>query len=55
MGLGIKPAGVRTPRNSTNLLRQLIESIKDRRDNPTIVGGKPVAVCSDVFVTVDLE
>jgi hypothetical protein len=35
--------------------KQALDSIKRGHYGPTIVGGKPVAVCSEVGVTVDLE
>lgn len=41
--------------NSYAINEQVVDSIKSWRYKPTIVGGKPVAVCSDVGVTVDLE
>jgi outer membrane biosynthesis protein TonB len=41
--------------NSRAINREAVDSIKSRRYAPTIYDGKPVAVCSDVSVTVDLE
>lgn len=41
--------------NSQAINRQAVDSIKRWRYAPTIYEGKPVAVCSDVSVTVDLE
>jgi outer membrane biosynthesis protein TonB len=41
--------------NSRAINRQAVDSIKRWRYAPTIYDGKPVAVCSDVSVTVDLE
>jgi hypothetical protein len=41
--------------NSYTINEQAVDSIKSWRYRPTIVDGKPVAVCSDVAVTVDLE
>jgi len=34
---------------------QAIDSIKRSRYTPTIIAGKPVAVCSDLGVTIDLH
>jgi hypothetical protein len=41
--------------NSHTINTQAVDSIKRWHYAPTIVGGTPVAVCSDVSVTVDLE
>lgn len=41
--------------NSRVINRQAVDSIKRWRYAPAIYDGKPVAVCSDVSVTVDLE
>ncbi len=41
--------------NSYAINQQALDGIKGWHYRPTIVGGKPVVVCSDVFVTVDLE
>lgn len=41
--------------NSRAINEQAVESIKTRHYAPTIVSGKPVAVCSDVSVIVDLD
>ena len=41
--------------NSYAINELAVNSIKKHRYTPTIVGGKPVAVCSEVSVTVDLE
>lgn len=41
--------------NSYAINKRVVDSTKGRHYRPTIVGGKPVAVCSDVAVTVDLE
>jgi hypothetical protein len=41
--------------NSYAINEQAVDSIKGWHYRPTIVGGKPVAVCSEVGVTVDLE
>jgi len=41
--------------NSHTINTQAVDSIKRWHHAPTIVGGTPVAVCSDVSVTVDLE
>ena len=41
--------------NSHTINTQAVDSIKRWHYAPTVVGGTPVAVCSDVSVTVDLE
>ena len=41
--------------NSYAINTQAVDSIKGWHYKPTIVGGKPVAVCGEVGVTVDLE
>jgi hypothetical protein len=41
--------------NTTAINSQVIDSMKKRHYSPTVVGGKAVAVCSDVSVTVDLQ
>ncbi len=41
--------------NSHTINTQAVDSIKRWHYAPTIVGGTPVVVCSDVSVTVDLE
>jgi hypothetical protein len=41
--------------NSRAINREPVDSIKRWRYTPTIFEGKPIAVCSDVSVTVGLE
>lgn len=41
--------------NSRTINREAVDSIRRWRYAPTIYDGKPVAVCSDVSVTVDLQ
>ena len=41
--------------NSEAINKQAVDSIKRRHYSPTFIDGRPVAVCSDVSVTVDLE
>ena len=41
--------------NSYAINEHAVNDIKGWHYKPTILGGKPVAVCSDVAVTVDLE
>ena len=41
--------------NSRAINRQAVDSIKRWHHSPTTYDGKPVAVCSDVSVTVDLD
>ena len=40
--------------NAGSINAQAIDWIKRRRYDPVIVAGKPVAVCSDLAVTIDL-
>src|SRR5215469_4837528 len=40
--------------NSDAINQQAVDSIKRWRHAPTMLSGKPVAVCSDVSVTIDL-
>lgn len=41
--------------NSYSINEQALESIKRLHQAPTVASGKPVAVCSNVSVTVDLQ
>ncbi|MGA8221790.1 MAG: hypothetical protein WB780_09060 [Candidatus Acidiferrales bacterium] len=41
--------------NAYAINAQAVDSIKHRHYAPTSVAGKPVAVCSDVGVTIDLK
>jgi hypothetical protein len=47
------PEAPEAVRNAINA--QAVDSIKRSHLKPRIVGGKPVAVCSDVAVTIDLR
>jgi len=40
-------------RNKINA--QAIDTIKQWHYSPTIIAGEPVAVCSDITVTIDLQ
>ncbi|MGD0013643.1 MAG: energy transducer TonB [Bryobacteraceae bacterium] len=41
--------------NADAINGQAVDSIKRWHYSPTIVAGKPVAVCSDVAVTIDFQ
>jgi hypothetical protein len=44
-----------SPTNSYALNKQAVDGIKRWHYSPTIVREKPVAVCSEIGVTIDLQ